>query len=203
MRTLYAPIIAVAGLLAIGCGNSKQLEADLAAANTRAQELDSMLTVTQNQFQAEKEKSAEYQLALASAQEKHEDLNSSLNSANAQVKKLQSNLTQARAECTKALDSLNVVKMAVQSDLKTCETDLTDTQMRLETSELHAGSLMQTRDSLFGFVDDVRPWYGYYKQESHRNWLKKLFGAGRAKKPEKAEPSFDTKTTPANLEVNR
>jgi exonuclease VII small subunit len=97
----------------------------------------------------------------------------------------------ARRDAT--LDSLN-------REYQTQMTNLRDVQGQLAGTQQTLTAVTNQRDSVYAFVDQLRPWYDYYKKDSGRNWAKKLFGAGRAKKPTKPEPEFKT-PTPGQLEV--
>jgi chromosome segregation ATPase len=190
--------------LAIGCRNSKMKD-DLAVANASVHERDSLLTDSQNQNLADRRQLQsqiqDSEEKLAAAENKCEKLATSLRSSQAEMRELQDHLSIATAQYNDTLDSLSSLLAAMQQGLNACESNLQESQTRWDASQALTDNLIQTRDSLYAFVDDVRPWLAYYRKESHRNWLKKLFGAGRAKKPESEELSFEAQAQDTNPKV--
>ncbi|GAB4322736.1 MAG: hypothetical protein Kow0074_14550 [Candidatus Zixiibacteriota bacterium] len=204
MRTVFTSILIImAGLLAIGCGDSQRLVDELAATNNRAAELDSMLTETQSQLTAASERAQEFKSLLAEARDERDALTSELATAKSRVTALKSELRRANTAHQKMADSLKAVAESVTMDLRTCQTELASAESRIVASERRINSLIRTRDSLYVFVDEVKPWYDYYRHEARRNWLKKLLGAGDAQKPETPEPVFGTEPPPTELEAAR
>ncbi len=92
--------------------------------------------------------------------------------------------------------------MALESDVKERETMVASLETQLKVALTESEKIRLQKDSLLAFIDDVKPWYDYYKKDSGRNWAKKLFGAGRAKKPTTPEPTFQPRVEP-NLEATR
>ncbi len=66
--------------------------------------------------------------------------------------------------------------------LTTVRSELTDEQARVQW---HSDLLAK-----------IKPWYKKWKHDSKRSFLKVLFAAGKAKKPDFAEPNIDTLMPP-------
>ncbi len=203
MRTILITVFALAAFLALGCGDTENLETQLSATENRAAELDRLLTETQNDLTEVNERAQEFKQSLAKVHDEREALKTSLDNANAQVTDLKIDLREAKDMREHMVDSLRAVVVSVESDRRTCYTELASAESRIKASERRINDLTNTRDSLFAFIDEVEPWFAYYKNEAQRNWLKKLFGAGDMAKPEVPEPSFDIESPPADLEAVR
>lgn len=203
MRTAFTTILVIVALLAIGCSDSQRLEDQLAAANSRSAELDSLLTETQSQLTAVTAQADDLRLSLADVREERDGLSSKLESVQSQVAALRADLRNARNTHRSEADSLTAVAESVKMDLRTCQTELASAESRITASERRINTLVNSRDSLYAFVDEVRPWYEYYRHEAQRNWLKKLFGAGDAQSPEIPEPTFGNNAPAMELEAVR
>ncbi|MBD3299554.1 MAG: hypothetical protein GF341_12925 [candidate division Zixibacteria bacterium] len=203
MRTILITVFALAAFLALGCGDTENLETQLTATENRAAELDSMLTETQAELTDATDRAEDFKQSLAEVHDEREALKTSLDNANAEVADLKIDLRGARDMRRYMVDSLKAVVASVDADRRTCYTELTSAESRIKASERRINELTNTRDSLFAFMDDVEPWYAHYKHEAQRNWLKKLFSAGDMEQPDVPEPSFDADTPPADLEAAR
>jgi chromosome segregation ATPase len=194
---------AVAIMLLAGCGaEEKRLEGELSLATARVTELeqavsqagmraDSLaLSLTQTEQQAQRVRDS-----LAEADK-------ALNAAVVKAQRVEARLQNERDVHRRSLDSANQVRMALESDVKERETQVASLETQLQVALTESDRIRAQKDSLLAFVDDLRPWYEYYKKDSGRNWAKKLFGAGRAKKPTTPEPAFQPRVEP-NLEAER
>jgi hypothetical protein len=110
-------------------------------------------------------------------------------------------MRRARVAYQQATDSLQGVNEALTIDINTLKSELDNSQIRIVASERRTNDLIRARDSVYAFVDELRPWYDYYKHEAQRNWLKKLFKAGDVPRPDGSEPSFDGDATSTQLEA--
>lgn len=203
MRQIWITVFALAAFLALGCGDTGNLETQLTAAENRAAELDSVLTETQAQLTETADRTEDYKQSLAEVRDEREALKTSLDNAKAEVTDLEFALREARDMRQYMVDSLTAVVASVDADRRTCYTELASAESRIKASERRINELTNTRDSLFAFMDDVKPWYAYYKHEAQRNWLKKLFSAGDRDQPDVPEPSFEAEGPPADLEAAR
>lgn len=196
-RTIPIAILAAAVFVA-GCGDTKRLETQLTQANTRVAELDSTLAATRD---AADRMSDSLGAAISLTAAERDSLAASLEGANARAGRLSSELRTVRAQFTHVRDSLTMANAALEQRIRNWETQMANTEAQIATLQERTGVLVSERDSLHGFVERVQPWYDYYRQEAHRNWLKKVFGAGRGHKPDAPEPTFPPTTTQERLEA--
>jgi chromosome segregation ATPase len=201
-KTIVAVGVATLVLTA-GCNTEKKrLEGELNLANSRIAELEQ--SVTQAGIRADSLAST-LSLAEQRAQRVRDSLNDSRETANAAVVKAQrieARLQAERDTHRRTADSLNQVKLALEGTVKERETMVASLETQLKVALDESDRNRAQKDSLLAFIDDLRPWYEYYKKDSGRNWAKKLFGAGRAKKPTTVEPTFQPRVEP-NLEAER
>ena len=203
MHKSIVAVGAAALVLLSGCNaEEKRLQGELSLATTRVAELEQ--AVTQSGMRAD---SLANSLTVAEqhAQRVRDSLSESreqLNSAVVKAQRVEARLQVERDTHRKALDSANQVRMALESDVQERETMVNSLETQLKVAMTEAEKIRAQKDSLLAFVDDLRPWYEYYKKDSGRNWAKKLFGAGRAKKPTSPEPEFQPRVEP-NLEAER
>jgi chromosome segregation ATPase len=172
-------------LIMTGCSNEKQVlrQRVAAQADTIAQingklqlKTDSLQNVTSqlNQTLVERD----------SVTKERETLAHNLRQLNSQVKQLKTN----NQELEKSLDK----SLALQDSIVTyCSNALGDSsralgQLRTEISSAHL--TISQRDSL---LDEIRPWYTKWKHDAtKRNFIKVLFGSGKAKPPNFPEPDM-------------
>lgn len=203
MRSIVIVAAAAAALLAVGCGNSGRLEGELAAANARIGSLDSTVTGTQTELMSTRQRADSLAKALRTSL-------AAVDSLSGATDRLSNRLYATRTRLEKSLDSLRGVLQAAEELTASLDTRLNDAQADIGALQQRADglgserdNLQIERDSLFAFVDAVRPWYDYYRSQSQRNWLKKLFGAGNAEKPNDPEPSFDVTPPAPDLEAQQ
>lgn len=125
-----------------------------------------------------------------------------LNAAVVKAQRIEARMQTERDTHRRSLDSANQVRMALENTVQERETMVKSLETQLSIALTESEKLHRQRDSLLAFTDDLRPWYEYYKKDSGRNWAKKLFGAGRAKKPTTPEPAFLPRVEP-DLEAER
>ena len=191
------------GLLIVGCGDQERLESELATANTKITTLDSTLVealVAENQVIQRADNLA---LTLESTQTERDNLAASLQSAENRGDRLQQEIKTARVRHERALDSLWGINSALVLDVDRWAQQLENAEITIANLEQRANRFRLERDSVYAFVDDLRPWFDYYKHESRRNWFKKLFAAGDATKPGDPEPSFESTGPSVELEAQR
>lgn len=203
MRSIVIVVVVAAALTAVGCGDSGRLENELATANAQIGSLDSTLSGTQTELMSTRQRADSLARALRTSLAAVDSLSTSTG-------RLSDRLYATRTRCEKSLDSLRGVVQTAEEQAEGLGTRLQDAEAQIAALEQQTeglGSerddLRRERDSLFTFVDEVRPWYDYYRQEAQRNWLKKLFGAGNAEKPDSPEPSFEVTPPPVDLEAQR
>jgi len=203
MKALGIAAIILATLVVSGCGVTERLESELAAANARIQTLDSTLTDLRGSYLLESAQVYNLTQSVDALESRRGELQASLAKAEARVGRLNADMRKARVEFELALDSLRAEYVALEIDRDALKGELDNDRIRIVASERQKNELMRTRDSLYAWVDDVRPWYDYYKHESRRNWLKKLFSADDAARPAGAEPTFATPAPATELEAQR
>lgn len=204
--TMHKPIVvagAVALLVLVGCNaKEKRLEGELSLATARIAELEK--TVTQAGMRAD---SLANTLSQSEAQAKRvsdslAEAEAKLHEATVKAQRVEARLQTERAANRRTVDSLHQVRMTLEGQVKERETMVQSLETQLTVAQTEADRMRAQKDSLLAFIDDVRPWYDYYKKDSGRNWVKKLFGAGRAKKPTTPEPVFQPRVEP-DLEAER
>ena len=201
MRTIMIITVAAISLMAMGCGEAERLGSELAVANARVAVLDSALTNTQRDLGEAIAHTEGFEQLLETVQGERDDLAEYLKSANIEVRHLGDELRAARAEYSASVDSLEAVNFALQIDLNRWKAEVENSAIRVRATERQANEFIHARDSLYEFVDAVRPWYDYYTQEAGRGWTAKLFGAGRAVEPGSPEPVVVRNEVTTRLEV--
>lgn len=202
MRIITTTAVAAAVLLmAAGCsGEKERLKGELAKADS---------TVIQLQTEMQRASvDANHTVdslgrVIARVTVDRDSLEATAKKATARAGKLEGDLRVVRKKLNETseilahrdatLDSLTREYQVQMNNLRDVQAQLAGTQQTLTT-------VTNQRDSIYAFTDQLKPWYDYYKKDSGRNWAKKLFGRGRAKKPTHPEPEFKT-PTPAQLEV--
>jgi chromosome segregation ATPase len=201
MRIIKATALAAAVILfAAGCGEKARLEGELAKADSTVVDLQTSL---QQANVTADHKVDSLGREIAKVRVDRDSLDASLKNATAHAGKLAGDLRVARKQLKQAGDDLarrDATLDSLNREYQTQMTNLRDVQGQLAGTQQTLTAVTNQRDSVYAFVDQLRPWYDYYKKDSGRNWAKKLFGAGRAKKPTKPEPEFKT-PTPGQLEV--
>jgi len=202
MRSMMIITVAAVALIAVGCSQA-DLETELATTKAEMASLDSTLTATQAELNTSMARNDSLQQSLHLVENELDSVTESYESAAARANRLTAKLQEARTQYQATVDSLEAVTLTQETELDRWKTELENVKMRVTATERQKNDLIRTRDSLYAFIDDVQPWYDYYKNEARRNWLKKLFGAGDAEKPETTEPTFMPTETPEDLEAMR
>ncbi len=203
MRRVMIMTMAAVALLALGCGDAKRLESELAIANARVATLDSALTHAQHDLGEAVAHSANLQASLQAAQCERDDLTESLKSERLRVNRLDGQLQSAQTRYAATMDSLAAENFALTIDLHSWKTEVENSSIRILASERKINDLVRSRDSLSEYVDALGPWYEYYTREAGRGWTAKLFGAGKAPVPGSAEPVMVRRDSSEGLEVQR
>lgn len=192
-------VVAIAGLLAVGCGTGekKRLEGELAQSQSRVTELEQ--SVAQSTTAADSLRSTLTQIQQQN-QRMNDSLDEALHAAVTKSQRLQASLQSARDQYRKSVDSLNQVNTGLMDSVRSQLTRITGLESQLTTVQADLDKTRGQRDNLLAFNDQMRPWFDYYKKEAGRNWLKKVFGAGRGQKPTTTEPAFPS-AIPADLEA--
>jgi len=183
-------ILCVFALNGCGTGERKRLEGDLAQARARISELDSTLALTRVSTDSLADSLSAVVLAIRRSQSKSESLQASYQTVAAKSKRLEKDLRTARTEFQRALDSLQFIRADLDNKVRTQNERLASAEAQLTSTQQEIEQVTGQRDSVLGLIEHTRPWLDYYKQEAKRNWVKKLFGAGRAKKPPTPEPAL-------------
>lgn len=190
-------------LLAAGCGTEeKRLEGELGLANSRITELEQ--ASRQAGMRADS-LAGTLTVAEQNAQRVRDSLANSrkeLNDAVVKAQRIEARLQNERNAHRRSIDSLDQVRLALENTANERATTISSLETQLTIVQTEADRLRGQKDSLLAFVEDLKPWYDYYKKDSGRNWAKKLFGAGRAKKPTTPEPAFQPRIEP-NLEAEK
>ena len=190
-------------ILAAGCNTEeKRLEGELTLANSRIAELQ---TTIQQTGQRADSLSGTLTLAEQNAKRIRDSLDKSreeLSDAVVKAQRVEARLQNERNMHRKSVDSLNQVRVTLEGTVAEREATIGGLEAQLTLTQAEADRLKGQKDSLLAFVDDLKPWYDYYKKDSGRNWAKKLFGAGRAKKPTTPEPVFQPRVEP-DLEAQK
>lgn len=203
MHKTIVTVGAAAILLLAGCGTEeKRLEGELSLATARVTELEQ--AVSQSGMRADSlannltltEQRAQF--VRDSLSESREQLHAAVVKAQRVEAKLQSERDAHRV----VLENANQVRLTLENDVRERETQVASLETQLTVALTESDKIRAQKDSLLAFVDDLRPWFEYYKKDSGRNWAKKLVGAGRAKKPTSVEPAFQPRVEP-NLEAER
>ena len=139
--------------------------AELQSANTQAS--TKMYTLTQENDSLQK---------ISQAQSKK---NSQLSRALAQVEAKAKQDLQEFAEAT----------VIFKQREKRCDTEKEELSNMLAKSYAENVAYKQSNDSLKLYILVAGQWRDYYRQESHRSWWKKFWGAGKATRPKFTEPS--------------
>lgn len=194
MRTAVITAVLATALIAAGCGDRERLENELASANARLTEMDSTLAMSHTATNEASRRADSLSRSLRTSEASRDSLAESLKSAKSRAGRLEGELKSARAQFARTVDSLNGQNTVLMQQVRDWEAQMQNAEAQIASLQEQSAGYMRERDSLYAFVDDVKPWYDYYKQESRRNWLKKIFGAGRGKKPVDAEPVFAAPT---------
>lgn len=203
MRTVVIVIVIAATLMAVGCGDTENLENQLATANTQVNTLDSALTATQSTLSLMVRRADSLQDVVQAEHAAFDSVSSSLKSAFARAGRAEQNLHAQRRRYETTIDSLNGINDMNQEQISNLLAQVQNGEAQVALLQEDNNGLTRQRDSVYAFMDRVQPWYDYYKHESQRNWLKKLFGAGNAGKPEVTEPEFNSTPPPVDLEAHR
>jgi chromosome segregation ATPase len=194
-------VAAVVLLMAAGCsGEKERLKGELAKADS-----------TVIQLQTEMQRSSldanhtvdSLGRVIARVSVDRDSLATSLKKASAHAGKLEGDLRVVRKklnETSEILAHRDATLDSLTREYQTQMNNLRDVQAQLAGTQQTLTTVTNQRDSIYAFTEQLKPWYDYYKKDSGRNWAKKLFGRGRAKKPTTVEPEFKT-PTPAQLEV--
>lgn len=203
MRKAIVAVSLAALFFAAGCNTEeKRLQGELTLANSRIAELEQAMN--QSTMKAD---SISRSLAMTeqNAQRIRDSLNQAqegLNDAVVKAQRVEARLQNERSLHRKSVDSLNQVKVALENTVTDREATISGLESNLTMTQVERDRLQGQKDSLLAFVDDLKPWYDYYKKDSGRNWAKKLFGAGRATKPTTPEPIFQPRVEP-DLEAQK
>lgn len=197
---MRSTIIGLAILLAFttsGCGERKRLEGELTKAQTRITELEGTLAQSNVSADSLADSLRSVVVAIEKTRAKSDSLEQSYRSVAARSKRLEKDLKVAREAFQKSLDSLHGIRLALDSTVRSQQARIQGTETQLASLQEDILRVSGEKDSVYAVIDRVRPWLDYYRQEASRNWLKKLFGAGRAKKPQPAiEPSLTPNIVP-------
>lgn len=200
MRKAIVAASLLAVLVAAGCNTEKKrLEGELATATARISELEQ--SVVQGGLKADSLADSLRHVEQR-GQTIRDSLSDMLHTAVTKSQRLEANLQSARDKHRRTIDSLGTMRATLESTINENRATVASLESQLTMAQGDAERYRGQRDSLLAFVDDLRPWYDYYKHEAGRNWAKKLFGAGRGKKPTAAEPAFRTPPVP-ELEAGR
>jgi chromosome segregation ATPase len=200
MRKAIVAASLLAVLVAAGCNTEKKrLEGELATATARISELEQ--SVVQSGLKADSLADSLRHVEKR-GQTIRDSLSDMLHAAVTKSQRLEANLQSARDKHRRTIDSLGTMRATLESTINEHRATVASLESQLTMAQGDAEKYRGQRDSLLAFVDDLRPWYDYYKHEAGRNWAKKLFGAGHGKKPTTAEPAFRTPPAP-ELEAGR
>ena len=203
MRTVVIVIAIAATLMAVGCGNTENLQNQLATANTQVQTLDSALTATQGQLSTTIRRADSLRETLAAEHAAFDSVSNSLESAYARAGHAERTLHAERRRFQTTIDSLQGANDMNADQISRLLAQVQNGEAQVALLQDENNGLTRERDSVYAFMDRVEPWYDYYKHQSHRNWLKKLFGAGHSVKPDVTEPEFKSAPPAVDLEAKR
>lgn len=117
------------------------------------------------------------------------NLSKELKNLTAEYNTLQSDCSKREAELLTGISERDSVLMAIDAMFSDTNTTLGTVRSELITeqtrTEWHADLLAK-----------IKPWYKKWKHDSKRSFLKVLFAAGKAKKPDFEEPNIDTLMPP-------
>lgn len=203
MNKFIGAVCTAALILLVGCNaDEKRLEGELSLSTARVTELEQ--AVAQTGMRAD---SLANNLTLAEqrAQFVRDSLSESREQLHAAVVKSQraeATLQRERDAHRVVLANAENVRQTLENDVKERDAMVGSLETQLNVALTESEKIRIQRDSVLAFVEDLKPWYDYYKKDSGRNWAKKLVGAGRAKKPTTVEPAFQPRVEP-NLEAER
>lgn len=203
MRTIMMMTVAAVALLALGCGNTEQLEAELAAANVRVAVFESALIDAQRDLHDAIAHADDLQESLEIVRCERDDFAEYLKAAREEVNHLDGQLRSANVRYANSMDSLSARNLVLQMELDRWQAEVEHSSIVILASECRNIDVARTRDSLSQFVEAVRPWYEYYTQEAGRGWTAKLFGTHKADVPGTAEPVLVSEEIGAGMEVKR
>ena len=182
---LYICLAGVVMLIMSGCSNEKQVlrQRVAAQADTIAQ-INGKLLMKTDSLQNVTLQLNQTVLERDTVTKEKETLTHNLRQLNSQMKQLKAD----NQELEKSLEK----SLALRDSIVTyCSNALADSskalgQLRIEISSAHL--TISQRDSLLG---EIRPWYTKWKHDAtKRNFIKVLFGSGKAKPPNFPEPEM-------------
>jgi chromosome segregation ATPase len=203
MHKSIVAVSAAALVLLSGCGaEEKRLEGELSLVTTRVVELEQAVAQTgmradslANTLTIAEQNAQRVRDSLAESREK-------LHAAVVKSQRTEATLQKERDAHRVVLENANNVRLTLENDVKEREAMVYSLETQLSVAVTESDRIRGQRDSVLAFVEDLKPWYEYYKKDSGRNWAKKLVGAGRAKKPTTVEPAFQPRVE-LNLEAER
>jgi len=210
-------VILLVAFTLVGCGQGDKVRDDLFRAQVKITELETALVKSRGSISNLKDVILRDQtardslkMALQAASERVRQLESRLRKARvpsatvAQVGELEERLRSVRAqlrECGKNLDLERARSDSILTALPYQELPSNATPAQLATMDERLEQLIRQRDSVFTALAEVGPWYAYFKNEASRSWFKRLFGVGKAQKPQVPEPLL--KPAPPNAPIAR
>jgi chromosome segregation ATPase len=203
MRNAIVAVSLAALVFAAGCNTEeKRLQGELTLANSRIAELEQSMNQTSAKADSVSRSLATVEQNAQRIRDSLEQSKLSLNDAVVKAQRTEARLQTERNLHRRSVDSLNQVRANLETTVAEREATIGGLESQLTMTTDERDRLQGQKDSLMAFVDDLRPWYEYYKKDSGRNWAKKLFGAGRAKKPTTPEPTFAPRVEP-DLEAQK
>jgi hypothetical protein len=181
----YAFIIGILALLLAGCSNEKNLlRRQVAAQADSISQCKGILQQKTDSLQNMIIEIGQNKIELDSATREKQLLQNGIGQLNSQVKNLKSVNEDLQTSLEKSLalrDSLTAYYSKTLDDTSRLLANL-----RTEFSS--ARDTIVLRDAL---LEQIQPWYLKWKHDAHRNFLKVLFGSGRAKPPTIPEPDME------------
>ncbi|MBK7092145.1 MAG: hypothetical protein IPH59_10590 [bacterium] len=203
-RKITAIAVAGAAILAfaVGC-TDKQMESAYQASLTQVAAQADSIRMLKNEMRVKTDSlnyametmhsasfiadsvSQDYQKAKTRAA----NLSKELKNLTAEYNTLQSDCSKREAELLAGISERDSVLMAIDAMFSDTNTTLGNVRSELidekTRTEWHADLLAK-----------IKPWYKKWKHDSKRSFLKVLFAAGKAKKPDFEEPNIDTLMPP-------
>jgi chromosome segregation ATPase len=184
-------------LVVIGCSHEKedQLTRQVAAQADSIRTMQNMILAQTDSLRSSKQELINVKTAYDSlaVQNQHASKQTSgklaeLNTQVHNLKNMNSNLIDAMKVEEAKNDSADMVLRSLNAIF--ADTNVTLSNVRGELGD----SKMQLADKL-ELIRKITPWYYKWRQDAHRSFIKVMFAAGKAKKPDFAEPDLTNATT--------
>jgi septal ring factor EnvC (AmiA/AmiB activator) len=181
----YSLILAAIVMVSLGCSNEKKrLRQQVAAQVDTLTQLRGSLQARSDSLQNAMTSLSQTRTVLDSVNSQNESFQQRIGRLNSQLKQSKEVNENLRASLDKSLalrDSLTAYYTQAFADSSSLLN-------RLRANITLADSTIAQRDTL---MERIRPWYMKWRHDAHRSFIKVMFGAGKARKPNFPEPDVE------------